>query len=318
MPLVSVIMPVYNGEQFLAEAIESILTQTFADFEFIIVDDSSTDESAAIIHSYAKRDQRIRLIQHEKNLGMSSARNTGIAAATGEYLAAMDCDDISLPERLEKQVDCLRSHPRIGGVGVGAQRVTEDLAPIETIQLPNSNALIVLAMIAGGPAVIRASLMLRREHLAASGGYRPDIRTANDYELFLRLVWQTAIRYANVPDVLYLYRQHQSSSSRRLEDLRSLVVTESVRRALEVLWGEVPEDTFQRMNKLRPWIKLSVKERRRTRRDMHRLIESMIAANWVDQADRMILQQEINRRLEKTMPRLWQMFLHWRRHRLGF
>ena len=104
-------MPVYNGEKYLAEAIESILTQTFADFEFVIVDDGSQDGSAAIIRDYAKRDERIRVIRHERNQGVTTARNSGIAASRGEFIAAMDHDDISLPQRLEKQVDFLQSHP---------------------------------------------------------------------------------------------------------------------------------------------------------------------------------------------------------------
>ena len=123
MPLVSVIMPVYNGEKYLAEAIDSILVQTFTDFELLIVDDGSQDNSAEIIRSYVKRDSRIRFFQQEQNEGSANARNRGIANAKGEFIAAMDCDDVSLPERLQKQVDFLESHPEIGALGTRGRGV---------------------------------------------------------------------------------------------------------------------------------------------------------------------------------------------------
>ena len=105
MPAVSVIMPVYNGERFLAEAIESILEQTFTDFELLIVDDASQDGSLQIIREYAARDDRILVIPSESNLGIADARNLGIRRAIGDYITTMDCDDISLPRRLQMQVD---------------------------------------------------------------------------------------------------------------------------------------------------------------------------------------------------------------------
>ena len=108
-PLVSVVMPVYNGEKWLGEAIESILAQTFADFELLIVDDGSRDNSAKIIRVYEQRDPRIRFFQLERNSGTAFARNYCIKAANGTFVTYLDCDDISLPERLRKQVDFLES-----------------------------------------------------------------------------------------------------------------------------------------------------------------------------------------------------------------
>ena len=130
MPLVSVIMPVYNGEKYLAEAIDSILVQTFTDFELLIVDDGSQDNSAEIIRSYEKRDSRIRFFQLERNVGSAAARNRGIASASGAYIALMDCDDVSLPKRLQKQVDFLQANPEIGAVGVCGQAVNEDMTKL--------------------------------------------------------------------------------------------------------------------------------------------------------------------------------------------
>ena len=105
-------MPVYNGEKYVGEAIDSILAQTFSDFELIIVDDGSQDRSAEVIREYEKRDERIRFLRHERNRGEAAARNRGLDAATGDYIAAMDCDDLSLPQRLEEQVRYLQSQSR--------------------------------------------------------------------------------------------------------------------------------------------------------------------------------------------------------------
>ena len=127
MPLVSVVMPVFNGEKYLAEAIESILSQTFTDFELLIVDDGSRDCSAAIIRGYEKRDERIRFFQLECNSGTAVARNHAVAASIGTYITYMDCDDVCLPERLQKQVDFLQSNCDIGGVGTHAKAVSENM-----------------------------------------------------------------------------------------------------------------------------------------------------------------------------------------------
>lgn len=114
-PKVTVLMPVYNGEEYLREAIESILFQSFGNFEFLIIDDGSTDDSINIIASYT--DPRIRVITNGENIGIARALNKGIELARGKYIARMDSDDISLPKRFEKQVDFLDKNPEIGIVG---------------------------------------------------------------------------------------------------------------------------------------------------------------------------------------------------------
>ena len=318
MPLVSVVMPVYNGERFLAEAIDSILTQTFSDFELIIVDDGSTDGSAKIIQAYAERDTGISFVQLADNAGQPSARNAGIALASGKYIAGMDSDDISLPERLRMQVDYMEAHPDIVGVGVGAAVVNEDLTPRFTYTLPTCHPLILLSMMVGGSALLYASIMvLWREFFAEAGGYDPKFRSAPDLELFLRMVWENGIRYANLPRLLYLYRRHEASISHNRQSWPSPAATLARSRALELLWGEAPKGTVDLFMKVRPGMKLSWQERRLARRDSSRLIESMVDANWVDQGERPLMLAEMHRRLEGTTPRLWQMFLHWWRYRIG-
>ncbi|USN57519.1 MAG: glycosyltransferase family 2 protein [Candidatus Peribacteria bacterium] len=111
-PLISVIMPVYNTERFVGEAIESILNQTFTDFEFIVIDDGSTDSSREIIQHYAQQDQRIRAFQNEENKGISYTRNKLIELTNTNYIATQDSDDISLPQRLELSYNYLENHPK--------------------------------------------------------------------------------------------------------------------------------------------------------------------------------------------------------------
>ncbi len=310
-------MPVYNGEKYIAEAIESILKQTFTDFEFIIVDDGSQDGSAAISRTYAERDKRIRYIQMGENQGEAGARNAGIAEAGGKFVAMMDCDDVSLPERLQFQVDFLDANRDIGAVGVGIQIADEDLSPLFAYRLPQCHALILLSMIFGETAIARASIMARRESLVASGGYRTEFKVATDYEFFLRLVWQTRMRYASLETILYLYRRHEASIMARANTRNLRAKTHARREALERLWGEAPGETLDLLLKLRPGCKLGWRERRLARRDLQRLIEAIVARGWVEPGDQPLLAAEISRRLEWTTPRLWQQFLHWRRRHFG-
>ena len=316
MPVVSVIMPVYNGERFLAEAIESILGQTFGDFEFLIVDDGSQDGSAAISRSYAERDRRIRYMRLDENQGEAKARNAGFAAAGGRFVAMMDCDDVSLPERLQLQVDFLEANREIGAIGVGTQVASEDLSPLFDYQLPQCHALILLSMLFGETALARNSIMMRRELCIASGGYNPEFDVATDYEYFLRLVWQVRIRYASLKTILYLYRRHDASIMGQANTRNLPAKTHARREALERLWGEAPAETLDLLLKLRPGFKVGWRERRLARRVLQQLIEAIVAHGWVEPGDKPLLVAEINQRLEWTTPRLWQMFLHWRRHRL--
>ena len=122
-PKITVLMPVYNGEKYLKESIESILKQTFRDFEFLIINDTSTDESEKIIRSF--KDSRIKLIKNEKNIGLTKSLNKGLDLAKGEYMARMDADDISLPKRLEIQVAFMDKNPKIGVIGAWAKVIGE-------------------------------------------------------------------------------------------------------------------------------------------------------------------------------------------------
>ena len=316
MPLVSVIMPVYNDEGYVATAIESILAQTFTDFELIVVDDGSSDASAAIVRAYANRDKRIRFFQLERNQGPAVARNRGIAAAGGDFVAGMDSDDISLPERLQKQVDFLLSAPDIGAVGTHARVVNADLQLLYHKTPPRHHAHLMLCQFIEDWTFVCASVMFRRPLLQAIGGYDESMgyHTGTDMDMILRLMGRT--RFANIAECLYLYRIHSQPAA--LEKRRRERHSQLLRkRRLERLWGEAPDASLVRLYRLYRDHKFSWNERRAAKRDLRRLIDAMLAKNWVEPADMPLMIADMNSRLEETCPRIWQKFCHWRRHRFG-
>ncbi len=317
-PTVSVVMPVYNGGKFVAEAMESVLKGTFADLELLVVDDASSDDSAAIIQACADRDERVVLLRLAENRGEADARNHGLARARGEFIAMMDCDDVSRPERLEKQLAFLRANPRIGAVGACFLRSKADLSPLNVFQVPQRHPRIVLNMFIGGGFILHSTLCIRRELIARVGGYEAGRRSVDDLELHSRLLPATGIRYANLPEVLMTYRRHESAIGARDPRKRFMRDIGAVKgRLLKTLWGEAPFAAIARFNALHLGDKLPWAERRRARRDLERLVDALLESRWVDAADEADLRAEIQRRLERTTPRLWQKWLHWRRHNLG-
>lgn len=212
MPAISVVMSVYNGERYLAEAMDSILGQTFADFEFVIVDDGSKDSTAEILGAYARRDARVRVITQE-NTGRSEALNRGFAAAKAPLIARMDADDISLPQRLQQQVEFMRQHSEVGLLGGQCERITEGSRQrIPWLVFHTEDADIRAGLpraypVTHGTAVLRKDLVLRL------GGFRKALPEAEDNDLFLRMAEHT--RLANLAETVLLYRIHASQGSIR-------------------------------------------------------------------------------------------------------
>lgn len=315
-PTASVVMSVYNGELYLAEAIDSILAQTLTDFELLIVDDGSQDSSAQIIRSYTERDSRIRFFQLERNMGIADARNHAIAAATGEFITIMDCDDISMPKRLEKQASFLEANPDIGVVGVSGRAVSADLAPLFDLNLQQQHCKIVLDLFVG-VGLIYSTIMLRGNSLCAIGGYEPGRRTSEERDLAWRLLYDLKLRFANLPEHLLLYRRHERSIG-HTKDLNLLAERVEVPdRMLRQLWGEAPPQSLDLFLRLRMYKKLGWAARRAAKEDILRLIDSLIESNCVDESDKPLLIAAMNQRLEQASPRLWQQFSHWRRYRFG-
>lgn len=211
-PRLSVAMSVFDNAPYLAPAIESILAQTYTDFEFLIVDDGASDGSADIIDRYAERDPRIRVI-HQENCGLVASLNTMIAQARAPLIARMDGDDIALPHRFAAQVAYLDAHPAIGVLGTGCTCIDETGAMssrrFDNVVEPQA----LLEDLANGPPLCHPSVMMRRDPVVAVGGYHAAYRHCEDYDLWLRL--SEHVQMANLPDRLLLYRQSETQVSNR-------------------------------------------------------------------------------------------------------
>lgn len=198
----TVLMPVYNAERFLKEAIDSILAQTFTAFEFLIIDDASTDNSANIISSY--NDARIRYIRNEANLGISATLNRGIELCTTEWIARMDADDISYPERLQKQFEFCRQHPGCALISCWTRTITEDKKEVKAEMF---NSRYYYYNLTFECWIYHPTIIFKKSAVASVGMYT--VPYAEDYELF----WQLLRRYriCNLPEVLLDYRITSSS-----------------------------------------------------------------------------------------------------------
>ena len=210
LPFVSVILPVYNGAGYLADSVNSILTQTYKNFELIIINDGSTDDSAAIIHKIT--DPRIRYFEQE-NQGLAATLNRAIGLARGEFIARQDQDDTSLPHRLEKQVDYLRSHCNCGMVGTWAEIWVDDTRTERAHKHPADNASLQFFLLFNNPFV-HSSVMLRKEVFDRVGLYCTDRsrQPPEDYELWSRVAREFDV--ANIPEMHLIYREVPTSMSR--------------------------------------------------------------------------------------------------------
>jgi glycosyltransferase involved in cell wall biosynthesis len=205
-PLVTVLMPVYNGERYLRPAIESILSQTFADFEFLIVNDGSTDGSAEIVRSY--HDRRIRLVHNEVNERIVASLNKGLVLARGKIIARMDCDDFSCPDRLGEQLAYLDRHADIAIVGTWIQRFGKISPWVDRYPISPDRVKCELLF---QSALAHSTVMMRRDVLLKYDlRYDPARLIAEDWDLWCRASFLVGL--ANVPQVLLKYRVHEQGS----------------------------------------------------------------------------------------------------------
>lgn len=202
MARVSVVMAVYNAAHFLPESVGSILSQTFRDFELILINDCSKDDSLSVINGF--KDDRIRVIDNVANKGAAESRNVGMAAATGEFVAIMDADDISSPTRLEAQVAFLDARPEIGLVGCAVyDNIDVDGTILYTSHLPEDNDAIQRTLIEKW-CFLHPSIMFRRESYLKVGGYRKQFEPAEDHDFILRVLEHCKAH--NLPGKLVQYR----------------------------------------------------------------------------------------------------------------
>ena len=224
-PLVSVVMVTCNVDRFLAESIESILGQTFREFEFIIVDFGSTDKSKAIASNYAAKDSRFQL--HEiPPCSLPEARNAGCFLAQGEYIAIADADDVSLPNRLLWEVEFMEKHPEIGLLGGAVEGINATGRPSQIFRHPLGNREIQSALLTRS-VVWQPTALIRREAFAQVGGYRAAFTVAHDYDLWLRIAEHFEI--ANLEQVVLKYRfhPHQVSMTKRARQTLGILAAQA-------------------------------------------------------------------------------------------
>jgi glycosyltransferase involved in cell wall biosynthesis len=232
-PKITVLMPVYNGEKYLEEAIESILDQTFTDFEFLIINDGSTDRSVEMIESY--NDPRIRLVHNKTNMKLTATLNRGLRLARGEYIARMDCDDISLPERFEKQLSFLEANPEVGIIGSGFKIIDQNGISVNApVLFPSRPGVVEWCLYFYSP-ISHPAAMMRKEVVLRTGGYTSEViygrekYSGEDYDLWRRSCKVTKL--SNLQDVMLLLRKHDTNVTKTYLD-EHLINTAKISRVM--------------------------------------------------------------------------------------
>lgn len=229
VPVISVLMPVFNGENYLKEAVESILNQTYRDFEFLVLDDGSTDDSLKILREYAAKDSRIRVIARE-NRGLTFTLNELLSNARGEFVARMDADDVSLPGRFDRQVTFLKENPKVVCVGGAYQMIDSEGRYLTTLTPPATDLEIQQLCLGGHTAINHPVAMMRLAAVKLIGGYDSEHDLVEDLDLWLRL--GEVGELANPPDVQLKYRLHNKSISEGAGQRQQ----DAARKACEYAW----------------------------------------------------------------------------------
>ena len=233
VPAISVLMPVYNAEKYVALAVESILSQSFNDFEFIIIDDASTDGSWKIISEYQKKDKRIKLFRNDANLGITKNRNKLINLAQGKYIVWQDADDISVSARLKKQYEFMENNPSVGISGGWLKFFTDLNGSIGVRKYHFDDAKLRKIIFKYSP-VAQPAAIVRKEVFAKVGDYNENFTVAEDLEMSFRI--GQYYKFANLNEVLIRYRQQSKSITfRKLKELEknTLKIRFKFRRASE-------------------------------------------------------------------------------------
>lgn len=241
-PTISVVMSLYNSSKYLKEAIESILSQTFSDFEFIIIDDGSTDDGIEIAKKYT--DKRIITIQNEKNIGLALSLNRGIDLARGLYIARMDPDDISLPQRFEKQIEYMNENPDIMISGAWAKTIGAKEGHI--IKHP-TNPDEVKANLLFRSSLVHPTIIMRREFLKKNNIHYRDIdgkaSYAEDLDLYTQAVHLGKI--SNLNKILLLYRKHEKQMTSKYRDISVGSIKKIMKKQLEHLGMDPTEEDVE-------------------------------------------------------------------------
>lgn len=238
---VSVLMPVYNTSEYLCQAIESVLGQTYANLELIIIDDASMDDSWEIVCNYSVHDPKIKTARNPINQGMSAALNKGLKLASGDYITRQDSDDIMLPERLAEQVDHFHQFPSVGAVGTNVRYIDRQGNEIGVSSFPITNQAIQ-RMLPDMMCFCGPTVMVRRESFYQVGYYYSPDNAAEDYDLCLRLSEVTQM--ANLEQPLYLYRQRPESYSSSYRHSQMYSKVRSLEQAANRRFGHKPPPVY--------------------------------------------------------------------------
>ncbi|MEM9417716.1 MAG: glycosyltransferase family 2 protein [Planctomycetota bacterium] len=228
IPELSVLMAAYNAERYVAETLRSVLSQTYEDFELVIVDDGSTDGTAQILEAFATSDPRVRVITGP-NAGVPQAANVGLAACRGEFVARIDADDIAKPRRFEVQLQYMKDHDLVA-CGTWHDFIDEHGRLLKLLETPVDDATIQDMALRGHGSICNPTSMFRRQALVDLGGYSEDMPVAEDLDCWLRL--GEVGKLGNVPECLGQYRLHSTSISER----KCIAQREHARIACERAW----------------------------------------------------------------------------------
>lgn len=246
---ISVLMSVHNGGDYLAQALDSVLTQDFPDFEFIVIDDASNDGTARILAEYSVQDPRMRPLYNQENHGLARSLNLGLEHASGRYIARMDADDVSLPSRLEKQYSYMENHPEVGALGTAVELI-DSIGQVTGRRAYPQDPIVIRWRLAFENPLCHPTVMARRE-LLKDIPYDPNLTTAQDYDLWCRLSLRS--RFANLPEPLLRLRKHDTALTHQKgmeQRLNSLGISRNYLEALirKPVAGLIPEYLWNRQS----------------------------------------------------------------------
>jgi hypothetical protein len=234
MVLVSVVLPVFNAESLVREAVDSVLGQTLTDLELVVVDDGSTDGTAAILAGYG--DRRLRVLRFESNRGYIEALNVGVTEAASDCIGRLDADDFAAPNRLQLQMDLMQSDSRIGLIGSGWEWLDATATPSRGVSTPSTSHAALRLGLHFGNQMVHSSVMFRRQSWVAAGGYLQHQWPAEDYGLWLRISKISQIRA--IPDVLVSVRSVEGGVSRCHTERQRALAARIASDALSELLGD--------------------------------------------------------------------------------
>jgi hypothetical protein len=246
LPAVSVVLSIYNCEQYIRQAVDSILNQTYRNFEFIVINDGSTDNTAKLLSAYDGTDWRLR-VYHQHNCGLVEALNRGCGLARGEYLARMDADDIAMPDRLITQVEFMENHPDIGLLGGAVEIVDSAGRPLRISANPKTDGEIRAAFSYGCP-FWHPTVMMRRNLFISAGGYRKVVVDAEDCDLWLRMA--DCCKLANLDSVVLKYRLHPQQVT--IRKCKTLALSSLAAHAAATARQKGEPDPLDRISEITP------------------------------------------------------------------